>query len=458
MDTEKLHRLIKGKNILILGYGREGKTTYDLLRKCFADLKLTIADKQKTIDDIEKLKKDKNLALVLGDKYLENINKYDLIIKSPGIALHKLQVKVPQKIITSQSDLFLRLYSDQVIGVTGTKGKSTTSSLIYHIIKSHTDNTVLVGNIGTPPFEVIDRIDDDTIIVFELSCHQLIHINVSPHIAIMLNLFQEHLDFYDTFEDYALAKFNITKYQNESDYFIFNSDNEEIVKLLRKYYKSMSYYSYSLENDTDNGCIVRNNKVIYISEGKLEQVYDLTNNRSLKGKHNDLNLMAAIIACKLSEVPSKVISDGINSFNGLNHRMEFVGKYKGVNFYNDSIATIPEATIEAVKALRNVDTLILGGLDRGIDYSQLIIFLLKSEINNLIFLGDAGKRINNQLKAQNTKLKAFLVKDMIEAVKIAKSITAKDKICLLSPAAASYDMFKDFEERGNTFIELVKNK
>ena len=464
-NIKRLEKLISGKNILILGYGREGQSTYSLLRKHFPLINLTIADANEDILNLNALKKDKNLKLELGKKYLDNISKFDLIIKSPGIPLHKAKVKLTPSHISSQTDLFLKLFSDQVIGITGTKGKSTTTSLIYQIFKSHKPDVVLVGNIGIPAFDAFDNITDDTVIVYEFSSHQLDNITVSPHIAIMLNLFEEHLDYYDTFEDYITAKINITRFQYEGDYFIFNSDNESIVKLLRKYYKSLSYYSYSLDNDTDNGCIIRNNKVIFISEGKLEQVYDLNNKRYLKGKHNELNIMAAIIACKLSDIPSNVISQRIDSFKGLSHRLEFVGKIKGIEYYNDSIATIPEATMEAVKALKTVDTLILGGFDRGINYASLIDFLLKSDVRNFIFIDTAGERMLKELKTTSSKagskaklLNTFQVKNMKEAVNIAKTETAKNKICLLSPAAASYGMFKDFEDRGNTFMELVKAK
>jgi UDP-N-acetylmuramoylalanine--D-glutamate ligase len=184
---------------------------------------------------------------------------------------------------------------------------------------------------------------------------------------------------------------------------------------------------------------------------------DLKNEIYLMGEHNKRNILAAVCASKILNVPNDIIKKGVSTFKGLEHRLEYVGEYKGVHYYNDSIATIPEATIEALKALKNVNTLILGGFDRGIDYNILAEFIAPSHINNLIFLGDAGNRIMEGLKQYNVKGKfQVFVKNMDEAVKIAKEKTPKAGICLLSPAAASYDMFKNFEERGRVYKKLVK--
>jgi UDP-N-acetylmuramoylalanine--D-glutamate ligase len=460
---EELLKIIRNKNILILGYGREGQATYNLLRKYFPDLHITIADKQSTLQCLEN---DNNLSLKLGEHYLENLNQYNLIIKTPGIPIHKLSVDIPAENITSQTDIFLKLFSKQTIGITGTKGKSTTSSLIHHIISLNTLDTLLVGNIGVPPFSLMDRITPATKIVYELSCHQLNDVRVSPHIAILLNIFQEHLDYYKSYEDYQQAKMNIARFQKADDHFIYNADNKVIsgLLLIANYQLLITNYQVSLIRQKLNGCLIKDNKIIFCKNDKEELVYDLNDERFLKGEHNLLNIMAAIIACKISDVPNEIISKGINSFRGLKHRMEYVGKYNNIHFYNDSIATIPEATIEAIKALKDVDTLILGGYDRGIDYSELVDFIIKSPVRNIIFLGNAGERILEEFKIKTLKLKisniqhhTFLVTDMAEAVKIAKLKTRQDSICLLSPAAASYGMFKDFEDRGDKFVELVTN-
>ncbi len=460
-----LTNLVKDKNILILGFGREGQSSYKLLRKHFPDLKLTIADSSPLGEASSLRLSDKNLNFILGEDYLKNLSGFNMIIKTPGIPLHKLPKNIPPVYITSQTDFFLHLFSKQIIGITGTKGKSTTASLIYHIIKLHTYDVVLVGNIGIPPFSLIDEIGENTKIVYELSCHQLNDVTVSPHISVLLNIYREHLDYYRHFEEYQLAKYNITRYQKPDDYFIYHKEDENTRILINTFQQKVNYYPYSLNNKSDKGCYIENNKIIFASENHKHEVYNLSNERHLIGEHNILNIMAAVNACKLLEIPDEIIIKGINTFKGLKHRLEYIGEIDNVHYYNDSIATIPEATIEAVKALKNVNTLILGGFDRGLDYSGLINFILTSSVQNLIFLGPAGERMYkqlNELKTTNYELRTtnyeLLVKDLSEAVSIAKTKTAKGTICLLSPAAASYDMFKDFEDRGDTFRKLVLNQ
>ncbi|MFA5781466.1 MAG: UDP-N-acetylmuramoyl-L-alanine--D-glutamate ligase [Bacteroidales bacterium] len=446
---------IDGKRLLILGFGREGESTYRFLRKHFPDILITVADKN---PEISGKIKDLNTELIVGEQYLDSLDDFDIIFKTPGISLNFLPVKVDPKKITSQTDIFLDYFSSQIIGITGTKGKSTTSSLIFHIIKLFTTNAVLVGNIGVPPFDHLDEITENTKIIYELSSHQLEYITKGPHIGILLNLFQEHLDHYETFETYQQSKFNITRYQEISDSFIFNADDILIRKLVSDANLERNYIGCSLQNIQSKGCWMDHEK-LYFSDGTGEPIIiDLSTGRLLKGDHNVRNIMAAVCACKLTGVPDDVISEGIRAFKGLEHRMEYVGEFNGIHFYNDSIATIPEATIEAVKTLKNVDTLILGGFDRGIEYNKLVEFIAGSAIRNILLLGEAGKRIQDGLKQYNTSGKIILhIQSLEDAVRIAKEKTAKSKICLLSPAAASYDKFKNFEERGSLYKKLVRD-
>jgi len=447
---------ISGKSLLILGFGREGKSTYSFLRKHFPEITLTIADKDVTISS--KIN-DSKVRLITGENYIESINDFDLIFKTPGISLNYLPFEVERKKITSQTDFFLEFYSKQITGITGTKGKSTTSSLIYHIFKLFTDDAILVGNIGVPPFDMIDKIGLNTRIVFELSSHQLEFITKGPQTAILLNLFQEHLDHYRTFEEYQQSKFNILRYQNSSGNFIFNADDYLIDTLIQQNNLQRNYFACSLNLSNDCGCHLETDKICYIDKQGFKTFFRLDEDRHLKGDHNVRNIMAAICVCKLAGISDEIISEGIRSFPGLEHRIEYVGEYNHVHYYNDSIATIPEATIEAIKTLGNVNTLILGGFDRGIDYGLLIDYLDSSSIPNLIFLGNAGKRILDGLIRKNTSRKKMKFAENFEdAVKLAKQVTAVNGICLLSPAAASYDMFKNFEERGSVYKKLVRGQ
>jgi UDP-N-acetylmuramoylalanine--D-glutamate ligase len=445
---------ITGKLLLILGFGREGESTYNFLTKHFSEINLTIADKDETIP----LKiNDSKVRLITGENYLESINDFDIIFKTPGISLNHLPFEVKREKITSQTDLFLEFYSRQIIGITGTKGKSTTSSLIYHIFKLFTVDAILVGNIGVPPFDVIDDIGENTRIVFELSSHQLEFISKGPKTAILLNLFQEHLDHYKSFEEYQQAKFNILRYQDLSGNFIFNADDNLIDILIQQNNLQRNYYGCSLNMSNECGCHLENENVCFIDMLGCKTFFILDEDRHLKGDHNIRNIMAAICACKLANIPNEIIAEGIKSFPGLEHRIEYVGEFNNVHYYNDSISTIPEATIEAIKTLGDVSTLILGGFDRGIDYGLLIDYLESSSIHNLIFLGAAGKRILDGLIRKNIRGKKMeFAENFEDAVKLAKHITAINGICLLSPAAASYDMFKNFEERGRVYKKLVR--
>lgn len=445
---------IKEKSVLILGFGREGESTLRFFEKYFPDIKLSIADQNESIHD--KLD-SKNISVITGPDYLDSMKDYDLIFKTPGISLNHLPFSFDKNNITSQTDLFLEFYHKQIIGITGTKGKSTTSSLIYHIIKSYSDDVVFVGNIGVPPFDVIEEIKLSSRIVFELSSHQLEYIHRAPHISILLNIFQEHLDHYKNFRDYGISKLNIARYQDSNDHFIFNSDEPNTSELLKSVNPKSKCFPYSLNPIKQSGCYVSGDQINYSDGSEEFQVYDLKQERELKGEHNIQNIMAAICACRISGIPDKYISSGINSFRGLAHRIEYVGKYNGIEFYNDSIATIPEATIEALKTLKTVETLILGGFDRGIDYAALADYLSSSEVKNIIFMGKAGRRILTHMKSSESINKKYITIDKMEdAVCFAKENTSQGKICLLSPAAASYDCFKNFEERGEVYKKIVR--
>lgn len=451
----KLKKILNNKKILLLGFGREGQSTYKFIRSFFPNHHITIADRnEKLCKSVGFLKSDNNVDFILGKQYLNGLNKFDLIIKSPGISFRNID-NVPKEKISSQAGLFVKLFSKQIIGVTGTKGKSTTVSLIHHIIKSITDDVLLVGNIGVPPFDVFLKIGKETKIVFELSSHQLEYCHNSPYISVMLNLYEEHLDFYKDIESYQLSKFKIYEFQKEDDHFIYSADDENINDLINRFSAAKNLYLYSLKKKISSGCYIDNNDLV-INIGRQEtRVLNIRNKVGLKGGHNLKNIMAAIIACKLSKVKNEDIFKGLASFIGLKHRMEYIGEYNGIHFYNDSIATIPEATIEAIKAIGNVDTIILGGFDRGIDYRTLIDFVITSEIRNIILIGEAGQRMFKLLEEGKPVNKEFFKVQAFENIKeIVLKQTRKGYTCLLSPAAASYDEFKDFQERGERFKEL----
>lgn len=449
---DKLLEYLENKKILILGFGKEGISTYNFIRKHFPNKKIYIADK--TNANEEMILKDKNVDINFGDNYLDNLKDFDIIMKTPGISFANINIESFKEKIKSQLELFLEFLDVTTIGVTGSKGKSTTSSLIYQILKDQNKDTVLMGNIGVPVFDCIEDIRESTIVVLEMSSHQLEYMDVSPNIAILLNIYEEHLDHYKSLKEYTEAKINIGRFQKNSDYFIYNVDNKIIKECIDEIetLNDIKYevsYNGNLSNDNSNKVYIKDD-YIYINENK---VYNINDKRNLLGNHNLNNIMFVLAVCNILKLNLKKAKETISNFKGLEHRMEYVGKYNNIIYYNDSIATIPEATINSIRALKNVDTLILGGMDRGISYNEFIKFLNSGVVRNLICMPDTGYKIADSL---NCSSNIYKVETLEEAVELSKKITRKDKICLLSPAAASYGFFKNFVEKGNKYKELVK--
>jgi len=430
---------LKNKKILILGLGKEGIDNYLALRKLFPEKILAIADKlefkdfDKTIQRI--LKKDKNLKFYFGKNYLSSLKNYELIIKTPGVNIKDIKPFLRKKInVTSQTRIFFEYCPGKIIGVTGTKGKGTTCSLIYEILKKAGFSVHLIGNIGKPVFQKLLKAKTNDIFIYELSSHQLQNLKKSPDIAVFLNLYPDHLDYYQNLKEYYKAKKSIFKYQTKKDYLIFNSKQ----KVLRD--------------------IIKKSKAIKIP------IRDINVKKIKKDIPKNLNLLdleASILVTKIFKVSEKDIRQVIKSFKSLEYRLEFIGKYKGIKFYNDSYATIPEATIFAINTLKNVKTLILGGSEKGkIDFSNLAKEILRYKIENLIFFPSTGKKIWKEILSLNKKTKklpkSFFIESMDDAVKIAYKYTSKKSICLLSPACASFSIFKNYKERGNLFKKYVK--
>ncbi|HNX21352.1 MAG TPA: UDP-N-acetylmuramoyl-L-alanine--D-glutamate ligase [Bacteroidales bacterium] len=439
------------KNILILGFGREGQSTYKFLRKYLPYQHLTIADKK----DVNFL--ETNVTLITGEDYLDSINDFDIVIKTPGISLNKIKTTFDIDKISSQTEIFLKHFKYQTIGITGTKGKSTTSSLIYHILKNNRPNVLLGGNIGIPLFDLIENIDNETIVVTELSAHQLEYVHHAPHISILLNLFQEHLDHFNNFENYVNAKWKIHTLQNKKDIFIYNEDDYLISQSPSLHSITTHNFPFSRVDAIENGAFVEGDFIMSKKNGNLSSVYSISSFQNIPGKHNFYNIMASILACEALNVDPNEITKHISTFQGLEHRIEYVGHYHDIFFYNDSISTIPEATISALEALYNVDTLILGGFDRGIEYRSLYQYLNHHSVSHIIFTGPAGKRMFQEWSEMTPiKQNTYITENFDQVIALCIEKTPQGGKCLLSPAAASYNEFKNFEERGNYFKNKIK--
>ncbi|MBE6700995.1 MAG: UDP-N-acetylmuramoyl-L-alanine--D-glutamate ligase [Ruminococcaceae bacterium] len=433
---DKIKKFLDKKNVLILGFGREGRSTLDFLTKYVDCKKITVADK----NDLSHLLKE-GIEGVFGENYMENLDSYDVIIKSPGIVYENVSPSVIEK-TTSQTHLFLMEFRDNTIGITGTKGKSTTTTLIYHILKNSGVDAILTGNIGIPPLDSAPLMKEGSVAVFEMSCHQLEFENISPRRAVILNLFEDHLDHYKTRNNYVKAKENIFLNQDKEDTLFISSDCLEQIE------KSPSKV---ITLGKENADFTYKDETVVSHNGKISIPLDSI---SLVGEHNLYNVMTAFAVTSDFGVDEKSFISALLTYKSLPHRLEFVATKNGVNYYDDSISTVCQTTIQAIESLKNVTTVLVGGMDRGIDYSELIEYFEKNKIQNIILMYESGKRIAGELLEKN--IKHFLVSDLEEAVKLASDLTGEGNTCVLSPAAASYGYFKNFEERGEKFSELVK--
>ena len=436
-----LNRL-RGKRILVLGFGREGRSTWRFLHKYLPEATVAVADKN-----------EMELVQYFGTSYLEAIYDYDIVIKTPGISLKDFDTKGVE--ITSQTDLFLSQFHSQTIGISGTKGKSTTTSLIYHLLKSSGRDAILTGNIGIPCFDVMEEIKPDSIVVYELSAHQLEYVHNSPHVGVLLNVFEEHLDHFGSFERYKAAKLNLLRFMDKDDTAIIHEslslDAHRVIA--SEATQSRTFSLFDLDNIIDRTAL------------------------PLKGEHNLLNVKAALLACDAYGVDYHELIPYLYTFKPLEHRLEPVGIFDGVSFVNDSISTIPQATIQACKALGRVDFLLLGGFDRGIDYQPLADYLKQNPVPHLLFTGKAGERMMELIYGVSTGSTTCDVKvpepvaaersrsiegptlyyyaNMEEAFAYIATQAQNGDVVLLSPAASSYDQYKNFEERGRKFKALA---
>jgi len=390
---------LKDKNILILGFSREGKSTLKFLKKHYPKNVVAVADKRKMKG-----------VTYSGKNYLKHIKDFDVLIKSPGI--NSKDLKHPN--ITSQTEIFLQKHRNKTIAITGTKGKGITASLIYKILKKAGERVELIGNMGKP---ALDFYDKKGVFVFEVSSHQLEGLRISPHIAVFLNIYPDHLDFFKTFKKYFNAKKNIYLHQDKKDYLIYN---RKIGKVKTKA------------------------KKIPFSRKQVK-------NTPFKGKAFLENINAGIEVAKLLKI--KNYEQVIKKYKPFEHRLEIVGTFKGIKFINDSAATIPQATIASINNFKNVDTLILGGSDKKSDYKELGKEITKSKIKTLILFPVTGERIAKQVKKDINIVK---VKNMKQAVTACYKYS--EKLCLLSPASASFSVFKDYQDRGEQFKKYVKKQ
>ncbi len=453
-----IHKLIDGKNVAILGFGREGRATLPwVLEDGSASLVAIVDMNPVTLPEGIEPQVAESIQLVTGADYQKCLNDYDVVFKSPGIVLEQDKGYYTCKIV-SEMDVFFEAYKDRIIGITGTKGKSTTTTLMYHVLKSAGRKVLLAGNIGIPVFDIAKDIEDDTMMVVELSCHQLEYATVSPRIGVLLNIHEEHLDHYGTMEKYVAAKENIYRNQIEGDVIYC----EQIIAPDRATAKSkvVTISAPGMTGD-ESADVVVSDETITLKYAGGEAYKIPTADIALMGRHNYYDMAYVYAIARSLGVSASDIEAGFKTYKTLPHRLQNIGTVDGVTYYDDSISTIDETTIQALNTLKNADTVIIGGMDRGISYDSLEKYLATSEVPHIILMEATGKRIYDEIEAMadfNRRDRLILVDHLADAVAVAKQVTAKGKACVMSPAAASYGIFKNFEERGDVFKQLVNGQ
>lgn len=415
---------LKDKKILILGLGVEGNSVLRLLKHFFPNKPSSEIGTADAKD---------------GPGYLEKQNDYDLVIKSPGI---------PRRLVsrpyTTATNLFFANTSSIVVGITGSKGKSTTSTLVYQILKKAGKDTVLLGNIGTPMLdELIAGEPKGRISVVELSSYQCEDLQYSPHVALYVSFFPDHMDYHGGLEEYWHAKKNLVTNAHSADFVVYNQDYERLERIAKE---------LMARDDAHRPTLVPFVKELPFTASEIP----------LLGTHNADNVRGAIALARIFKIPDETILATVREFKPLPHRIEFVGEFKGISFYDDAISTTPESAIAAIRAIeatgKKIGTIFLGGKERGYDFAELSRVVIESGIKNIVLFPETGSKIRGAIANVKGDLSVnlFDAKDMQSAVDFAFKNTPKGTACLLSTASPSYSLWKNFEEKGNEFQKWVK--
>ncbi len=425
--------------IALLGYGVEGESVYNYYHAKYPDAEFTAYDN----------KSEPKNSLPADVKFVGDVQDFtnieaDIAVKTPAIAPWLVQVSGE---VTTMTREFMKTCPAPIIGVTGTKGKGTTASLIQSILQAAGKKTWLVGNIGVGAFDVLDQIQPEDIVVYELSSFQLWDCDVSPHIAVVLGIEPEHLDVHNGFEDYLSAKANIASHQKQDDTVVYKANNEYAVAIAEQSSaQKVAYESDNYAHATDGA--------FYYGE----QLLCSTDVLKIPGVHNIDNACAAIDATWQWVQDGDVIAKGLAAFEGLPHRLKFVRDVDGVGYYDDSIATTPGSAIAALAAFEQPKVLILGGSDKGADYDHLAAEIARSNIRHVFLIGSEAPRLQAAIDGTGvsdyTNLGSLVT--MGEIVEAAAAKAQRGDVVILSPACASFDMFKSYSDRGDKFIAAVQ--
>lgn len=454
------------QKVLVLGFGREGQATLKFLLNRWPEISVGVADmrefpelsaeEQALVHDLD------SSARRFGPDYLNNLSDFDVIIKSPGINPRKKEIHEAVSkgvILTSATNIFFAFKKGRVVAVTGSKGKSTTASLIYAVLKAGGYDAELIGNIGSAALEYLADDTSEKVYVYEMSSYQLEDFQGGAEYAVFVSFFPDHLDYHGDIDKYFEAKIKLAAQPVPGMKIVYNWQSER----LRKYFDD---YGRAFKDDVE--LIQFNNSVdsrVEEISGRLCAVLDdhevaCSNEIQLKGKHNLENILAVAAVARLFDIEDETLIAALRDFPPLEHRLEYVGTFQEISFFNDAISTTPESTIAALEALSaesKIGTLIVGGMDRGYEFDELAQQIVQYKIDTLILLPDTGTRIAEAVKKAGGKNSPRMIpcSDMLSTVKHAYKVTPPGAICLLSCASPSYNLFKNFEDRGRQFKRAV---
>ncbi|MCI8587741.1 MAG: UDP-N-acetylmuramoyl-L-alanine--D-glutamate ligase [Clostridia bacterium] len=456
---EEFNTYIKNKQVAIIGLGISNLPLIDYLHE--KEAKITVFD-SRTITEISEEIKEKidkyKIAYSFGKDYLKKLIKFDVIFRSPSCLPTTPELVAEEQrgaIVTTEIELVIKMSPSKIIGITGSEGKTTTTTLISEIIKQSGKMCFLGGNIGIPLFTEIEKMRPQDIVVLELSSFQLMGMEVSPDISIVTNITPNHLNIHKDYKEYIEAKKNIYRYQNKNGILIINNENE-ITKTFANEAPGKVIF-FSSKQRLENGYILDNDIIKESKEGIRKHIVN-TKEIKIRGIHNYENIMAALAATKdIVDIESSI--DTIKDFKGVHHRLELVKDENDIKWYNDSAATSPTRTIAALNGFTEDVILIAGGSDKNLDYSPIAKPILE-HVKTLILIGETSKKILNAVKkeaeTEHKHIEIYICDSLKQTIALAKKVAIEGNVVLFSPASASFDMFKNMYDRGDQFRELVK--
>lgn len=455
---EEFNKFLLNRKVAVIGLGTSNIPLLEYLHHFGANISVFDNRNMENLPDEAILKiKEFNLEAFLGYDSLNNLHGFDIIFRSPSCMPTLPELVEEEKrgaIVTSEIEMVLKMSPSTIFGVTGSDGKTTTTRLIYEILKEKGYNCFLGGNIGVPLFTKINEMTPEDMVVIELSSFQLMNMEVSPNVSVITNISPNHLNIHKDYEEYIDAKKNIFRFQDKNGVLVLNYDNEITKNLAKEANGRIKFFS-STERIDDG--IILDEEIIKECKNRVRKHLLNTKDVKLRGRHNYENICAALLATN-DYVDTDTQIRAICNFKGVEHRLELVREINGVKWYNDSIGTSPTRTIAGLNAFDEEIVLIAGGYDKNLDYHPLAKPIL-NKVKTLILMGQTAQKIydvvQEETKEQNKKIDIYMCDSLADTVRVANGLAKINQIVLFSPASASFDLFKNFEERGNIFKDLV---